>query len=627
MVSVHSHRRARALAGLVLTGLVVLIPSCREQDSPSAPRRPSAGNGPRLTGSPTIPTQKFVGFSIHTGNTAAHSAMQNLGVKYARTAALWWIYKNDGGASIIDELDHMPGDSIFASVGYAFDAANGFPRPTTPSAVWDHCGDVTDGRKQNGCIPKSIAGDTNWTHFLNEWKAFVGTIVAANHNRITFWGAWNEPNGGPDRAWFIGADEQYDTLAKALCDTVHQYQGLTCVGPEIGIEQSGGVVLQDDLNWLTARLQFPGNGYDIVSAHIYAPWSEFLPAAQSVRNTISAVPGKSSMKLWITETGHISPAIVSDQAHDPELQEQGVYDKLYNWKHQTNPVDGLFYFDLYSKSAGMFNEVFDDAHKRPAYWAFKQINNPPSGVTYAPPTSGQCSADSVGHLQACPFGANAPDDYQGQIHVRVVDQETQPVAGVKVVGYWGGGAVGIKPTDASGNVTFRVWSRPGSYEHGVFLHEYINAGVNMPWWTNHAGQQATNLYDGIFAGANQHRYRLFVVVRNCTLTASASHSGGVDPSVGVNVYTGAGVLGTPYTDGNGMVSYGVDCFGEYGLSTGINIWPNSSLRLTNSPSGDPYYGWCDGLRWSVDPVWAESSNINPAPYITKPQTCQFIFNF
>jgi hypothetical protein len=588
-----SARRARLTRPLAVAvfGFASFAAACQQTDAPTMTHfTPSTARHQLFTDPGQI-----LGFNIHAGYAGIATHMNDMGVNYARTEIDW--YNPDAQFLYVTQtLDQLGSVQPYATVAYKYDLS----APHPAGAAWSHCGPTNDERRQRACVPDGTPSpndNDDWDVFLADWKAFVGRAVTKFEKRITYWAPWNEPNIAADTSWFMGQPWQYDSLAKALCDTVHAVSArdsasiphtLTCVGPELGVHQSADTVANWDVPWLTARLN--AVNFDIVSAHIYAPSSTFYGFVGQVRQAMSAA-NAGSKSLWITETGHVSPWI-ADQAHDPESQDKGVYDKLTGFYAQSS-VSALFFYDLQSRESGVLNDQ-NSFSKRPAYYAIK---NMVANHSAPAPGAGLCSAASNTTV-ACDYTTDAPPDYDGIITARVIDYDGSPVSGINVVGYLGRGTIGYpygyKTTNAAGQTDFRVRVHDGVtgqiQSNGVSVY-------NLPTGTSF-GTGQSYYQDGIATEPTRHRTRTFVVTSGakCTLMASA-HDQNNNPvqNVGFTPYTGSTTYPNIFTNVSGIAQMTVNCSQNYGLATGTALLP-AGVHLV---SGDGNYAYYDNLTYPV----------------------------
>lgn len=438
------------------------------------------------------------------------------------------------------------GVQVLATLSYRYARSweNGTHIPTG-DAEFDHCAN----RDARMCVPDGTADPSDhdaWDTFFADWQTFVNSVVTENAAYVKYWESWNEPepdgfgSGGGHPGWFNGRDWQVDSLGAAMCRIVHA-NGLVCVGPAAGLHDGdpSGTQVGTDVTWVENRANAAND--DIISVHLYRPSSEIATIA-------ARFTGRGSKKLWVDETGHISPNI-AQPAHDPELQERGVYDKVTSYFNGQIPgVDGIFLFDLQSVAGGM-DENF--AYKRGAYYALKKII---SG-TYTPPADGFCSTATGSNL--CDFVTDTfsldstPVTYTGLLTVRAVDQTRAAVAGLSVtVSYSDTAIIGTKRTSAStGAATFRV-DRHQPY--------YTVTIAGMPDATFAVAPLGASSYSSITfpdgSGALQTHYRTFMLAHGtCTMRAELTDSNG-NPVVGavVEAYQGSQALGQYTTSSGGL---------------------------------------------------------------------------
>jgi hypothetical protein len=633
-------RRRTCNAVMLLSGMASLVWALACEQT-SEPRGGQTAPHARRS-SFTQPSGRFVGMNLSGGASApgAGTALTELGTPIARMAVNWFELRNGYHADTVNIRklrDEAPNVEILASLAYRYDSA---VNSVATNDAYSHCNNTSAG--QRACVPMVGTAWTAWDSLLADWKALVNSEVryhlAPGTQRITYWSPWNEAN---EPAFFNGQPWQYDSLARSMCDIIHGVNDsldlvssstprLTCVGPELAaLPGSGNHIADATRSWLRSRLS--ADAFDIVAVHIYGGPAVFTTMVADVVSDKQSA-GVWSAPLWITEAGHITPT-VAPGAHDPELQDKGVYTTLNTWYSSLSSVKGLFWFDLLSKESGLMR--LGRSQKRPAYFAFTKWQSNHSAST---PGANRCNTETSD--TTCDLTEYPPDEYQGYITAHIVDMYSSPVQGLQVNGYNGAGSYGIKTTDANGDATFRVNSVNG-ISNGLMLNglQLDQAGYKMPlvtsstrmaqWWDNSV----------IASPSAPHRYRTFVVIRPnqvCELKASAQPNPWPD-YIAVQAYNGGGWSSSfQQTGSNGTATILVACDDTYGY--GLNTWSPAhwpsgwTLSAVSSSTGgnavryDPnYYGYCDGFWFLVGATQWPADATNVSSYIRNRHECTFQF--
>jgi hypothetical protein len=519
----------------LLVGLAAFASACRQDsDLPTAAARHPTGPASRTLMLPS----NVLGINIHFANPTTVAAVQDLGAGTGKLAIAridfdWWDYvrKGDGvsGPGFYDdqatELSRA-GIQVLATVGYRYAGPNDSGPHLPTGSDWQHCRDIAgdpaalSARTANACVPAGDAApDTppdNWDSFYTDWKAFVADIVSRYGDRIRYWGSWNEPTNND---WFFGEPWQLDSLAASLCRVVHaDPRGLVCVGPEVGIRDGdvNGATVAADVSSLRAHAAAVAAaappGYDVISFHSYRPPAEVNAIATQIQ---AAVPNSN---VWATETSELSPN-VAQPAHDPELQEQGLFEQLNAFRGgQMSKVGAMFLFDLESPNSGLYRD--GTGYKRPGYYAVKHmlLNS------YQVPGPGFCTS-SFGTPSPCDFLADTfsvnPFEYTALVEAHVIDQGGNPVPNSQLLLYRTAAQIGVKSTNVSGVATFTI-DRADTNGHGVYF-------IGGPYVLAPKQRVA---YDALRPAAGQKQIRWFMVARDssCSMSAQVIDQNGVGVS-------------------------------------------------------------------------------------------------
>ena len=338
--------------------------------------------GPRRS-SFSKPSGRFVGVNVTgaAGTPGAGAALEDLRAVVTRMSVNWFeevggLHADSSNLEQLHKSTEAPGLEVLANLAYRYDAPGSVPG----SAAFGSCDKRPAGRR--ACIPaRTGEGGVPWNTFLSDWTALVNREIrfhlAPGTQRITYWSPWNEANAS---AFFHGDAAQYDALAGAMCNAIHTVNDsldavssstprLTCVGPELAAITSGTGVQQTQRDWFKARLR--ATHFDVVAVHVYGEPAVLTTSVRQLLADKNSVAGYSTRPLWITEAAHVLPGVATG-AHDPELQDKGVYTVLNTWNDSLRGVDGIFWFDLMSKDWGLMN---GPSRKRPAYYGFRNWQN------------------------------------------------------------------------------------------------------------------------------------------------------------------------------------------------------------------------------------------------------------
>jgi len=138
---------------------------------------------------------------------------------------------------------------------------------------------------------------------LDDWRAYVNTIVARYKGRIPAYEIWNEPNL---KQFWGGTTDQLLALTKEASQIIHS------VDPQ-AIVVSPSATGDYGVPWFSEFLKKGGGQYvDVIGYHFYVnPQTllpeDMVPVIQQVRHLISD-NGLGNKPLWNTETGWFPPA-------------------------------------------------------------------------------------------------------------------------------------------------------------------------------------------------------------------------------------------------------------------------------------------------------------------------------
>jgi hypothetical protein len=144
---------------------------------------------------------------------------------------------------------------------------------------------------------------------LDDWRAFVRTVVSRYKGRIQAYEIWNEPNL---KDFWSGTIDQMLTLTMEAAQIIHS------LDPQ-AVVVSPSVTANYGIPWFEEFLKKGAGQYvDVIGYHFYVDPQTLLPedmvpVIQHVRQVISD-NGLGNKQLWNTETGWFPPArIDSDE--------------------------------------------------------------------------------------------------------------------------------------------------------------------------------------------------------------------------------------------------------------------------------------------------------------------------
>jgi len=138
---------------------------------------------------------------------------------------------------------------------------------------------------------------------IEDWRAYVRTVVTRYKGRIRAYEIWNEPNL---TEYWSGSMEQMLALTREASQIVRNVDpGALVVSPSATAAYG--------VPWLAEFLKSGGGQYvDVIAFHFYVdphtlPPEEMLPIIQRVRQVL-ADNGLADKPVWNTETGWLPPA-------------------------------------------------------------------------------------------------------------------------------------------------------------------------------------------------------------------------------------------------------------------------------------------------------------------------------
>lgn len=138
---------------------------------------------------------------------------------------------------------------------------------------------------------------------MDDWRAFVRTVVSRYKGRIQAYEIWNEPNL---KDFWTGTTDQMLALTKEASQIVHS------VDPH-AIVVSPSATADYGIPWLAEFLKKGGGQFvDVIGFHFYVnPHTllpeDMVPVIQSVQQVVSDI-GLVNKPVWNTETGWLNPA-------------------------------------------------------------------------------------------------------------------------------------------------------------------------------------------------------------------------------------------------------------------------------------------------------------------------------
>jgi Glycosyl hydrolases family 39 len=138
---------------------------------------------------------------------------------------------------------------------------------------------------------------------MDDWRAFVRTVVSRYKSRIQAYEIWNEPNL---KDFWTGTTDQMLSLTREASQIIHS------VDPQ-AIVVSPSATADYGIPWLDEFLKKGGGQFvDVIGFHFYVnPHTllpeDMVPVIQRVRQLISD-DGLANKPVWNTETGWLSPA-------------------------------------------------------------------------------------------------------------------------------------------------------------------------------------------------------------------------------------------------------------------------------------------------------------------------------
>jgi glycosyl hydrolase family 39 (putative alpha-L-iduronidase) len=135
---------------------------------------------------------------------------------------------------------------------------------------------------------------------LDDWRAYVATVVTRYKSRIQAYEIWNEPNL---KDFWSGTLDQMVTLTKEASEIIHR------LDPH-AIVVSPSATTSFGLQWFSDFLRAGGGRFvDVIGYHLYVDKEpeNLLPLIQRVRQ-VMADNNLGSIPLWNTESGWLNPA-------------------------------------------------------------------------------------------------------------------------------------------------------------------------------------------------------------------------------------------------------------------------------------------------------------------------------
>jgi hypothetical protein len=136
---------------------------------------------------------------------------------------------------------------------------------------------------------------------LQDWRAYVSTVVAHCGGRVHVYEIWNEPNYRP---FWTGTTDEMVTL------TMEASKIIRSIDPHATIVSPAATNNATGPKWLAEFLAKGGGQYvDVIGYHFYVntqPPESMLPSIQQVRQVMAE--NRQSKPLWNTETGWLPPS-------------------------------------------------------------------------------------------------------------------------------------------------------------------------------------------------------------------------------------------------------------------------------------------------------------------------------